>query len=269
MGDHRPMKSYSGARYALAIPLTLTLALVVTAPFFACVGDSPPSTNDGGCVAGGEGCSCNVGKCLSGLTCASGVCVSLGDGAADGNGGGDAGDSGLVVDGGGTIPATCKDYCSVMMTACPGGTANGQYSSQAICEAMCAKFAPGANGAQTGNSFACRAYHASQAALGTANATFHCPHAGPFGFGVCGTESENFCAAYLGFCTGVDGGYLGISNCPAVFDTVVDTTDGGTFLNGTGPRDCREYHLENAYGAGDPAGPHCVHASKAGGGLCP
>ena len=250
-------------RYALAISLALVLTGAV--PFIACVGDSP-GTN---CVAGGEGCACNVGKCLSGLTCVSGVCVALGDGAtSDANVGNDAGgDTGLILDGGAAPPTTCKEYCTLMMNACTGG--NGQYSSQPTCEAMCTKFPAGVNGAQTGNSFACRAYHASLAALGGGNATLHCPHAGPFGFGACGTEAENFCALYLGFCAGDGGGYGSLQSCAAAFDAVTDTTDGGSFLNGTGPRDCREYHLENAYSSGDTSSPHCAHSSKAGGGVCP
>lgn len=162
-------------------------------------------------------------------------------------------------------PANCKDYCTLVQATCVMASANGQYLDQATCEKMCAKFPAGDAGATGGNSFACRAYHATVASQSASNATTHCPHAGPYGFGGCGPETENFCFMFNAQCTG-GGGYT--ANCPTSFATVNDTTDGGSFLPGTGPRDCREYHLENAYSGNVTTGSHCDHASKAGGGVC-
>ncbi|CAN5313698.1 hypothetical protein BH09MYX1_BH09MYX1_15440 [soil metagenome] len=163
------------------------------------------------------------------------------------------------------VPTNCANYCALVQATCAPNGPNGQYVDQATCEAMCAKFPAGDAGATSGNSFACRAYHVSVAAQNAGNATIHCPHAGPYGFGGCGSETENFCKLYTGFCT-TDVSY-GL-NCPTNFAAVNDTTDGGSFLPGTGPRDCREYHLENAYKAGGGGGGHCDHASKDGGGVC-
>ncbi len=174
------------------------------------------------------------------------------DGATDGG-----------TDGAITIPTNCTTYCALVQATCGTGV-NGQYLDQATCEKMCAKF-PGADagagdgGVTTGSTLACRIYHATVAAQSAQNATTHCPHAGPYGFGGCGSETENFCLLYNAQCTG-GGGYGG--NCANSFSQVNDTTDGGSFLPGTGPRDCREYHLENAYQGNVTTGSHCDHASK-------
>ncbi len=199
-------------------------------------------------------------------------------GQKDSGGGNDGSTTdGSTTDGGGggdgavAIPQNCTTYCTLMMSACTQG--NGQYIDQGTCEAMCAKF-PGADagagdgGVTSGQTFACHAYHASVAAQSANNATIHCPHAGPYGFGGCGSETEDFCLMYNAFCAG-GGGYGG--NCANSFGQINDTTDGGTFLTGSGgagPRDCREYHLENAYKSGGNGGGHCDHASKTGGGIC-
>lgn len=166
--------------------------------------------------------------------------------------------------GDGAPPANCMAYCTLMQATCVAAGANGQYLDQATCEKMCAKFPAGDAGATGGNSFACRAYHASVASQSAANATTHCPHAGPYGYGGCGSETENFCFMFNAQCAPSDYGV----NCPTAFGLVNDTTDGGSFLPGTGPRDCREYHLENAYQANVTTGSHCGHASKDGGGVC-
>ncbi len=188
-----------------------------------------------------------------------------GDVDSGSNPGTDAGTTDAAV-GDGAPPADCKSYCTLVQATCVTASANGQYLDQLTCEAMCAKFPKGDAGATAGNSFACRAYHASVAAMSGANATTHCPHAGPYGFGGCGPETENFCFMYNAQCTG--GGNYG-GNCPTMFGAINDTTDGGSFLPGTGPRDCREYHLENAYAGNVTTGSHCDHAAKAGGGVCP
>ncbi len=189
-------------------------------------------------------------------------------GAGDDSGSNPGVDAGTTdaATGDGAPPANCKDYCTLMQATCVSASANGQYIDQATCEKMCAKFPPGDAGATAGNNFACHAYHASVAAQSGANATIHCPHAGPYGYGGCGSETENFCFMYNAQCTG--GGNYG-GNCPTTFGTVVDTTDSGSFLPGTGPRDCREYHLENAYSGNVTTGSHCDHAAKGGGGVCP
>jgi hypothetical protein len=182
----------------------------------------------------------------------------------------DGSTDGSTTDGAIALPQNCTAYCTLVQTACPTNSANGQYLDQATCEKMCAKFPNADAGAgdgsvQTGPSFACHAYHATVAAQSSQNAAIHCPHAGPYGFGGCGSETENFCLMFNAQCTG-GGGYGG--NCANSFGQVNDTTDGGSFLPGTGPRDCREYHLQNAYQGNITTGSHCDHASKNGGGVC-
>lgn len=181
------------------------------------------------------------------------------DGSTTDSGGGNDGGG---TDGAVTLPSNCKEYCTLVQATCTAN--NGQYIDQATCEKMCANFpkadaGAGDGGVTTGNTLACHIYHATVAAQSTGNAVTHCPHAGPYGFGGCGSETENFCLMYNAQCTG-GGGYGG--NCPNSFGAVNDTTDGGTFLTGTGPRDCREYHLENAYQGNVTTGSHCDHASK-------
>jgi len=80
---------------------------------------------------------------------------------------------------------TCAFYCAQMMANCTG--ANTQYTSAEECVSYCngARWAPGMEGATSGNTLACRIYHGGGPAMmmpGT-----HCPHAGPTGDGVCGT----------------------------------------------------------------------------------
>jgi len=65
------------------------------------------SSEDASCVLGSEGCACNLGKCLTGLECLSGLCVDPGTGgtggeAGQGGGGigGNGGGSGTGGDGG-------------------------------------------------------------------------------------------------------------------------------------------------------------------------
>jgi hypothetical protein len=80
---------------------------------------------------------------------------------------------------------TCAFYCTQMMANCTG--ANAQYTSAEECLSYCngARWAPGMEGATSGNTLACRIYHGGGPAMmmpGT-----HCPHAGPTGDGVCGS----------------------------------------------------------------------------------
>lgn len=176
--------------------------------------------------------------------------------------GGDAGtDTGGGMDGGsdGAIALNCNAYCTSIMQVCTAG--NAQYLDMATCTAMCGKLTVGDAGAMTGNTLACRAYHLSVAAQ-MGMAAMHCPHAGPYGFGGCGSECENFCALYAAQCGNWGGNCA--NGCPNLANP-----DGG-FLNGTGNTlDCREYHLENAYQAGNTNGMgHCAHAANNGGGIC-
>ena len=175
-----------------------------------------------------------------------------GDGAA-----GDASDAGSGV-------VNCDTYCADITKNCTG--TNAEYISIDVCKAMCAHLEPGLPGEQSGDSLACRAYHAGVAA---GDPSFHCRHAGPVGGGTCGDQPCNpFCLLDFALCGGqasppYDGGELGCRQaCDGVFryDTSPDASDipqSGNTLN------CRVYHLEAAY---DPSNPsalttHCPHTA--------
>ncbi|HSQ64768.1 MAG TPA: hypothetical protein VLM85_16200, partial [Polyangiaceae bacterium] len=145
----------------------------------------------------------------------------------------------------------CNYYCSAMATVCTG--ANAQYLDTATCAAICAKLTAGDAGATSGDTLACRMYHLSLAATSDSNASLHCPHAGPYGFGQCGTECEDFCALYAAQC-----GSTGWTNCASQCagesnlsgGPLTDGADGGAATSGN-TVDCREYYLEQAYKVSD------------------
>jgi hypothetical protein len=117
-------------------------------------------------------------------------CIALASGCGDdtNTGGGDmsvAAD--MTMTGGGP---TCADYCAKIALNCKagdGGAGNAQYASTSACTSYCttaAGWPAGTTGATSGNTIACRTYHATAAA---ADPVFHCPHAGPTGGNLCGT----------------------------------------------------------------------------------
>jgi Domain of unknown function (DUF4331) len=85
----------------------------------------------------------------------------------------------------GGLTTPCSSYCDTMVAACKGS--NAQYADKADCVSYCesAKWDPGVANAETGNSLACRVYHAGVAAM--MQPDVHCPHAGPSGGEVCGS----------------------------------------------------------------------------------
>jgi hypothetical protein len=139
------------------------------------------------------------------------------------------------------------------MANCTG--ANAQYSTTDSCLGACAAFPAGTIGATGGNNLECRAYHATNSA--GAGATTHCPHAGPAGDGVCGSNCEGFCTVAL-------------AKCPAIFaDMTACTTACGGFASNTARYNstvtsgnsfsCREYHLSVAATGPSQATTHCGH----------
>ncbi len=156
------------------------------------------------------------------------------------------------------ITLDCASYCAGIEAACTG--VNTQYLDDDTCKAMCAKLPVGTKGDTSGNTLGCRVYHAGLAQQGGANADTHCGHAGPFGFGACGNEIENFCFLYGAQCNLAT---FGAADCPAAA-SAIPNLDGGPLGTTLGySLDCREYHLENAYKVGDnDGGGHCSHATK-------
>jgi hypothetical protein len=184
---------------------------------------------------------------------------------------------------------SCASYCTTVMTNCTGG--NAQYLSQEQCEAMCAVWPVGVETDTSGDTLGCRNTHAGYAAT-PGPATTHCPHAGPYGGGVCGTTCANFCELALARCSaaalladaGIDGSptgtFLGVpftdntdctTKCGAWTFPSTNDPDAGYNASG-GPQsgnvgECREWHLANAWRAGQQD-PHCGHIDDIAGGPC-
>jgi hypothetical protein len=163
-----------------------------------------------------------------------------------------------------TGPATCDTYCAAIMQNCTGK--NQEYIRKETCVAMCQHFEPGLAGDTTGDSFACRSYHAGAAAI---DPDFHCHHAGPLGGGVCGTDPcAPYCLLDVALCNGMNpppfmNGEIGCkSECPKF--KYLTPADAGDITFTTGDTlNCRLYHLEAAY---DPTNPtasttHCPHTA--------
>jgi hypothetical protein len=79
----------------------------------------------------------------------------------------------------------CADFCALEVKVCgtiDAGGANAQYQNQAACMSSCATFTktPAYSAATTsGNTFACRLYHITNAAVDAPSAATHCKHTGP------------------------------------------------------------------------------------------
>ncbi|MEO6575674.1 MAG: hypothetical protein ABIP89_17620 [Polyangiaceae bacterium] len=168
----------------------------------------------------------------------------------------------------------CTYYCSNIAAACTG--TNQQYLNNTVCMAMCAGIGNDAGAGQTsGGSLSCRMTHLALAASSTASAATECPHAGPYGYGVCGTICDNFCKEYFAGgspCkTDTANGYANADACKIYCNGAAggDASAGAPGTAQTTPSVlCREYHLENAYNAGGTGGGHCDHAGANGAGVC-
>lgn len=91
----------------------------------------------------------------------------------------------------------CQDYCRLNTHICGGDVA--QYESEAQCLKLCATFDPGTTGDGGGqNTLGCRKSHSYNALLGGADT--HCPHSGPGGHSVCGSNCESYCREVKAVC---------------------------------------------------------------------
>jgi hypothetical protein len=207
-----------------------------------------------------------------------------GDGGVD--------DAALAFDGN-PYQLSCVTYCAVIQQTCTqvGTTSNQEYLSPEVCNDICPLFESTAtpNGAVDPNSpfpttdtLNCRIWHVNAARGGPSEAHVHCPHAGPLGGTICGSDPcIDFCTMDLAFCTGdaaaytsmndclnacrpdagPDGGYPGFPyNVNHMDPEVVDLAATGNTLN------CRMYHLENYLNTDNDV--HCSHTSQSGGGVC-
>jgi hypothetical protein len=197
-----------------------------------------------------------------------------------------SGDGGVQVN---PYTLSCANYCNVIDTNCTNSPTEDdtEYLSSAVCSTICPQFEsvvteggivdPNEPTPMT-NTLNCRIWHANAAQGGLAEAHTHCPHSGPLGGRMCGSDPcQEFCILDLAFCTGdasaydsvgdclnacePDGGYMGYPyNIDPGDPEVTDLTTSGNTLN------CRMYHLENFLYTGLPI--HCSHTSLSGNGLC-
>jgi hypothetical protein len=143
----------------------------------------------------------------------------------------------------------------------------------ASCMLACSYLPPGTYGA-AGETLGCHQYHADLAA--TVSASVHCPHAGPYGGGVCGSNAcADYCLLASSQCQ-ADAGYA--MPYSSMGECVANVCDSGAFpllsdaapFNAPAPAgpntlNCLEWHDVHALQA--PV-PHCMHLEIDGGGLC-
>ncbi len=146
-----------------------------------------------GCFDPDNGEELNVGSGQVGTSTGDAGSTSTGDAAessstgeaeAESSSGGDAG----------AIEA-CEDYCALINDHCEDEVS--QYPGTELCASTCANIPQGAAGDELGNSVACRTFHSVLAAEGPEE---HCPHAGPAGDGICGSDCESFCSLAASTC---------------------------------------------------------------------
>jgi hypothetical protein len=186
---------------------------------------------------------------------------------------------------------SCDNYCSVVNSNCTrfSMTADDtEYLSTNVCGAICPQFerVPTGNDqvdpnepTPMTNTLNCRIWHANAAQGGPPESHTHCPHAGPLGGNMCGSDPcREFCTLDLAFCRGDASAYDSVEDCvnacepdaggyagyPYNIDPndpeVTDLTASGNTLN------CRMYHLENFLLTGLEV--HCTHTSVSGNGVC-
>ena len=159
---------------------------------------------------------------------------------------------------------SCATYCALVQKKCFGD--NSEYISNEVCLNMCKLMTPGAVGAVSGDTVACRAHYAQETA---GDLKQICRQAGPTGGTVCGpSRCDIWCNFAATNCKGVaDAPFTDLAGCKkvcdaAVYDPTLRDLDGkGGTLN------CLIYQLENTFQTTDgvsTAG-HCMHLTTASG----
>ncbi len=151
---------------------------------------------------------------------------------------------------------SCDEYCGKIQAACKN---NIQYDSELECIRYCEQsgvFHLGSRGETSGNTLACRIYHAEVAAA--TNPDLHCIHAGTSGGNVCGTYCDNYCALALNNCK--DKLFSSFQECETACKQLSTQGIPGDTLGDS--VQCRLYHLGVA-GSQPPLSQniHCPHGS--------
>ena len=144
----------------------------------------------------------------------------------------------------GTSSAGCQAYCDAITTNCTSG--NLQYSDKDHCMSVCTAFPVGAANDTSGNTLGCRTYHANLAAGTAANATTHCPHAGPGGDGVCGKICDGYCQLAEKFCVGSAKIYTNAADCQATCAATTGTARFNVSIVTGDETACLLYHVQEA-----------------------
>src|SRR5690606_28084028 len=142
--------------------------------------------------------------------------------------------------------------------------ANTQYADRAACMTACGGMAEGMADDRANDSVYCRLYHAG--APSQIDPSFHCPHAGQDGGGVCEdnavTGCDRFCGNVIENCTGDFQVYVDAADCQTACAAFPDT---GMFGDDTGDTiQCRDRYAQLAFD--DPV--VCLAASANGAGIC-
>ncbi|MDC0718867.1 hypothetical protein [Nannocystis bainbridge] len=156
---------------------------------------------------------------------------------------------------GGDPDAGCMMYCAAMMGSCT--LVDAQYPSLESCLGACSGLPQGSPGETSGNSLACRAYHAGMASI---EPTVHCVHAGPGGAGACGQNCEGFCAIATALCPGE---HASPGECMATCANFMDTEPYNAEDATGNTLACRLYHLTIAATGPAEAEVHCGHTIEA------
>ncbi len=173
-------------------------------------GSSGVSSGNGLTTIGGTGVGSGAGGSGgSGTTPPGTGAPSGGSGTIAGTGtmpGGSGTGTGSVV---GAPPAVCMPYCTAIMAACTGNSA--QFKDQADCMEYCSLMPAGMTGDTGVDTIGCRS--SKLAAAGAAATYGACLSAGPDTLGACNDEHGSFCSVAISYCTAANG-YAG----PAVWD---------------------------------------------------
>jgi hypothetical protein len=159
-------------------------------------------------------------------------------------------------DGGTSNSPACNDYCSKVMTACPGHFA--VYSSADACLGVCRRLPPGDEVEPAPNTLACRRKQV-EFAITTQEPRDYCPAAGPGGAGTCGTNCESWCTLLQQTCPKE---YSAMPDCPRACSALKDTGKFDADLDHDGDTiQCRLVHVSNANSNASAPATHCGHAA--------
>jgi len=154
---------------------------------------------------------------------------------------------------------SCTQYCTLNLQFCNGTYAD--YPDMPTCMLACSALPLGLDSDVSGNTIGCRTYHSNASA---SDPSFHCPHAGPTGGGLCGSYCDAYCNYTAAACNTtalqVFSGYSFCSQACTYFNVsgAIGDQSGNTLF-------CHLYHAQAALG--DPTY-HCPHASPSGVGVC-